>query len=186
MKTRKGRAWQRTLPYQTCYGPGDCLIRVPTLVLHIADRKLQHFLVGISAPKKKYLAPPPSPQTFPGALPPLAPPPGIAPPLPLPLLKPDPRPPPRRLLPFPRPGTRKNKKYLKRPPRFFGVSNAALANAALVLSSKNWKKYSRWGAASKNKSKNRWASIFTLSPCGKEFRFSESGILFRRCTHRWK
>ena len=29
------------------------------------------------------------------------------------------------------------------------VSNAALANAALVLSSKNWKKYSRWGAASK-------------------------------------
>ena len=36
------------------------------------------------------------------------------------------------------------------------VSNAALANAALVLSSKNWKKYSRWGAASKNKSKKPW------------------------------
>ena len=33
------------------------------------------------------------------------------------------------------------------------VSNAALANAALVLSSKNRKEYSRWGAASKNKSK---------------------------------
>ena len=36
------------------------------------------------------------------------------------------------------------------------VSNAALANAALVLSSQNWKKYSRWGAASKNKSKRPW------------------------------
>ena len=34
------------------------------------------------------------------------------------------------------------------------VPCAALANAALVLSSKNWKKYSRWGAASKNKSQS--------------------------------
>ena len=39
------------------------------------------------------------------------------------------------------------------------MSNAALANAALVLSSKNWKNYSRWGAALKNKSKKPWASI---------------------------
>ena len=40
------------------------------------------------------------------------------------------------------------------------VSNAAVANAALGLSSKNWKKYSRWGASSKNKSEKAWASIF--------------------------
>ena len=58
------------------------------------------------------------------------------------------------------------------------VSNAALANAALVLSSKNWKKYSRWGAASKNKSKKPWASIFTLSPCRNRCRSSESAIFF--------
>ena len=36
------------------------------------------------------------------------------------------------------------------------VSNAALANAALVPSSNNRKKYSRWGAASKIKSKKPW------------------------------
>ena len=70
------------------------------------------------------------------------------------------------------------------------VSNAALANAALVLSSKNWKKSPRRGAVSKNKSKKPWASIFTLSPCGKfagnRCRFSESGFPFRRCTHHRK
>ena len=37
------------------------------------------------------------------------------------------------------------------------LANAALANAALVLSSKNWKNNSSWGAASKNKSKMPWA-----------------------------
>ena len=48
----------------------------------------------------------------------------------------------------------------------------------LVLSSKNWKKYSRWGAASKNKSKKPWVCIFTLLPCRNRCRFSESGFLF--------
>ena len=37
-------------------------------------------------------------------------------------------------------------------------------------------KYSRWGAASKNKSKKPCAMIFTLSPCGNRCRFSESAI----------
>ena len=36
------------------------------------------------------------------------------------------------------------------------MSNATLANAALMLSSK-MEKYSRWGPASKNKSKKPWA-----------------------------
>ena len=54
-----------------------------------------------------------------------------------------------------------------------GVSNAAFAYAALVLGSKK----SRWGSASKNKSKKTWASIFTLSPCGNgRCRCSESAI----------
>ena len=57
------------------------------------------------------------------------------------------------------------------------VSNAAL-NAALVLSSKNWTKCSRWGAASKNKSKKPWASVFTLPPCGNRCRFGESALCF--------
>ena len=52
------------------------------------------------------------------------------------------------------------------------------SKAALVLSFKNWKIYSRWWAASKNKSKKPWASIFTLSPCGNRCRFSESAIYF--------
>ena len=45
---------------------------------------------------------------------------------------------------------------------------------------KNWKNYSSWGAASKNKSKKPWASIFTLWPCGNSLRcrFSESGLFF--------
>ena len=43
-----------------------------------------------------------------------------------------------------------------------------------------------WGAASKNKSKKPWASIFTLLPCGNRCRFSKSGFLFRRCTHHRK
>ena len=57
------------------------------------------------------------------------------------------------------------------------VSNAALANAALVLSSKNWKKMFEMRAASKDKSKIPWASIFTLSPCRNRCRFSV-GFLF--------
>ena len=42
------------------------------------------------------------------------------------------------------------------------VSNAALGDAALVLSAKNWKIYSRWGAVSKNKSKKPWVCVFSL------------------------
>ena len=63
------------------------------------------------------------------------------------------------------------------------VSNAALANAALALSLKIWKNVSSWGAASKNKSKKPWVCIFTLLLCGNRCRFSESVILFSRCTH---
>ena len=47
-------------------------------------------------------------------------------------------------------------------------------------------KYSRWGVASKNKSKNPWVCIFTLLPCRNRCRFSESGFLFRRCTYQRK
>ena len=57
-------------------------------------------------------------------------------------------------------------------------SNAALANAALVLSSKNWKIYSTWGAASKNKSKKAWVCTFSLLPCRNRCRFSESDFLY--------
>ena len=63
------------------------------------------------------------------------------------------------------------------------VSDAALANAALVLSSKNWKLYSRWGATSKNTSQKPWASISTLSLCGNRCRFSESATLFSQVHH---
>ena len=59
---------------------------------------------------------------------------------------------------------------------FQRVSNAALAKAALVLSSKNWKKYSRWGAASK-KIQN---ALGFLPPCGNRCRFSESAICSSR------
>ena len=41
------------------------------------------------------------------------------------------------------------------------VSNAALANAALVLSSKNWKKYSRWARRRKINPKSL-GSVFSL------------------------
>ena len=59
------------------------------------------------------------------------------------------------------------------------LSNAALANAALVLSSKiGKKKLFEMGTSIENKSKKPWASIFTLSPCGNRCRFSESGIFF--------
>ena len=63
------------------------------------------------------------------------------------------------------------------------MSNVALANAALVPSSKNWKQlyiyiYSRWGAASKNKSKKPRVCVFTLLPCRNRCRISESGFLF--------
>ena len=44
-------------------------------------------------------------------------------------------------------------------------------------SEKIWK-MSRWGTASKNKSKTPWASILTLSPCGNRCRFSERAIWF--------
>ena len=47
---------------------------------------------------------------------------------------------------------------------------------------KKLKKYSKWGAASNNKSKKPWVCIFALSPCGNRCRFSESGFLFRRRT----
>ena len=59
------------------------------------------------------------------------------------------------------------------------VSNAALANAALVLSFKHWKIYSRWWAALKNKSKKPWASIFTLSPWGIDAALAKAQITFR-------
>ena len=61
-----------------------------------------------------------------------------------------------------------------------GITFLPGANAALVLSSKNWRKYARWGAASKNKSKKPWTSIFILSPCVNRCRFSEIGFLLRR------
>ena len=71
-------------------------------------------------------------------------------------------------------------------PENWRVSNAALANAALVLSLKNWKIYSRWGAASDRKSKKPWVCVFTLLPCRNRCRFSESGFLFRGFTHSRK
>ena len=37
--------------------------------------------------------------------------------------------------------------------------------------------YSRWGSASKNKSKKPWASIFTLSLCVNRCRFSDQQVL---------
>ena len=75
-------------------------------------------LGGHFGPEKKYLAPPPSPQTFPlGALPPLAHPPrNPPPPFPIFLIK---NRPPGHLLASslsPRPGTEQNKKYPKCPP----------------------------------------------------------------------
>ena len=39
-------------------------------------------------------------------------------------------------------------------------------------------KYSRWGAASKNISKQPWACAFTLLPCGSRCRCNESAIHF--------
>ena len=41
---------------------------------------------------------------------------------------------------------------------------------------KKSEKYSRWGAASKNKSQKPWACSFTLPPCGNRCRFSESAL----------
>ena len=66
---------------------------------------------------------------------------------------------------------------------FQRVSNAALANAALVLSSKNWKKYSRWGAASKNKSKKPWASC---RRAGIDAALVRVQFVLRGCTHHRK
>ena len=63
------------------------------------------------------------------------------------------------------------------------VSNAALANAALVLSSKNWKKYSRWGAASKNKSKKPWA---LCRRAGIDAALVRVQFVLRGCTHHRK
>ena len=61
---------------------------------------------------------------------------------------------------------------------FWRVSNAALANAALVLSLKNWKRYSRWGAASKNKSKKPWVCIFTLFFAGIDAALVKADFFF--------
>ena len=69
------------------------------------------------------------------------------------------------------------------PPFSERVSNAALANAALVLSSNRWKKMFVMGSSVENKSKKTWASIFTLSPCGNRCRFSESEIFFSQVTN---
>ena len=63
------------------------------------------------------------------------------------------------------------------------VSNAALANAALVLSSKNWKKYSRWGAASKNNSKKPWA---LCRRAGIDAALVRVQFVLRGCTHHRK
>ena len=60
------------------------------------------------------------------------------------------------------------------------VSNDALANAAIVLSSKNWKKYSRWGAVSKNKSKKPWVFCRRAGIDGALVRV-QFGL--RGCTH---
>ena len=55
------------------------------------------------------------------------------------------------------------------------MSIAALANAALVLSSKNWKRnIQERGTASTNKSKEPWACLFTLPQCRKRCCFTES------------
>ena len=48
------------------------------------------------------------------------------------------------------------------------VSNAALANAASVLSSKNWKEYLRWGAASKTKSKSLGLAFSLCGRAGRD------------------
>ena len=57
------------------------------------------------------------------------------------------------------------------------VSNAALANAALVLSSKNWKKYSGWGGCVEKYIQN---ALGFLPACGNRCRFSESAICSSR------
>ena len=62
-------------------------------------------------------------------------------------------------------------------------SNAALANAALVLSFKNWKKYSRWGAASKNKSKKPWA---LCRRAGIDAALVRVQFVLRGCAHHRK
>ena len=62
------------------------------------------------------------------------------------------------------------------------VSNAALANAALVLSSKIGINIQDGGHC-RNLSKKPCACIFTLSPCGNRCRFSGSEFFLRRCTH---
>ena len=76
------------------------------------------------------------------------------------------------------------------------MSNAALANAALVLNSKNWKNtqdrdkanhvLAMMGVASKNQSKQPRPCVFTLVPCGNGCRFNESTFYFRWCTHHQK
>ena len=58
-----------------------------------------------------------------------------------------------------------------------------VSNAALVLSSKNWKKYSRWGAASKNKSKKPWA---LCRRAGIDAALVRVQFVLRGCTHHRK
>ena len=61
------------------------------------------------------------------------------------------------------------------------VSNAALGNAALVLSSEIWKEYSRWVASSKNKSKKPW--VFCRG-AGIDAALVRVQFVLRGCTHR--
>ena len=63
------------------------------------------------------------------------------------------------------------------------VSNAALAKTALVLSSKNRKKYSRWGAASNNKSKKPWV---LCRRAGIDAALVRVEFVLRGCAHHWK
>ena len=63
---------------------------------------------------------------------------------------------------------------------FQRVSNAALANGALANELENWRKYSRWGAALKNKSKKPRTSIFTLSRAGIDAGLVKEQFSFRR------
>ena len=68
-------------------------------------------------------------------------------------------------------------------PRNQRMSDAAVANAALVLSSKNWKQYSRWGAASKNKSKKPWDFCCRT---GIDAALVRVQFVLRGCTHHRK
>ena len=95
----------------------------------------RQFLGGHFGPEKKYLAPPLSPQTFPRRPSPSRASSSDPPPSLTFYKKPAPRPPPRRPPPPPRPGTEKNKKYPKRPPRFFWASITGVKDCRVATGS---------------------------------------------------